>query len=230
MSTISTKLSYIFSSLSTLVRLGRGRYSRRYTSPPKVDIELYDFEACPFCRLVRETITELDLDVKVYPCPKGGNRYREYVKLYGGKAQFPFMVDRARGVKLYESSTINTYLYEQYGGGVGEAPNTNRQVGVVLSSLASLLRGASGTFARPSASFAGPPVLYGAEGCWKSRLVREELCVREITYKSVSVGYGSRKRAILDDVSAGLGTPVLLLPQEEKILRGVFEILSFLRS
>ena len=76
---------------------------------------MYDFEACPFCRVVRETITELDLDVKVCPCPKGGKRYREYVKLYGGKAQFPFMVDRARGVKLYESSTINTYLYEQYG-------------------------------------------------------------------------------------------------------------------
>ena len=32
------------------------------------------------------------------------------------------MVDRARGVKLYESSAINIYLYEQYGGGVGEAP------------------------------------------------------------------------------------------------------------
>ena len=230
MSTISTKLSCILSSLPTIVRLGRGRCSRRHTSPPKVDIELYDFEACPFCRLVRETITELDLDVKVYPCPKGGKRYRGYVKLYGGKAQFPFMVDRERGVKMYESSSINTYLYEQYGGHVGEAPNSNRWVGIVLSSFASLLRGASGTFARPSASFAVPPILYGAEGCWKSRLIREELCVREITYKSVSVGYGSSKRAILDELSAGLGIPVLFLPQEEKIFRGVFEILSFLRS
>lgn len=32
---------------------------------------LYEFEACPFCRKVREAITILDLDVIFYPCPRG---------------------------------------------------------------------------------------------------------------------------------------------------------------
>jgi hypothetical protein len=38
---------------------------------PKIPLELYEFEGCPFCRKVREAIIILDLDPIVYPCPKG---------------------------------------------------------------------------------------------------------------------------------------------------------------
>jgi anaphase-promoting complex subunit 7 len=37
---------------------------------PEQLIKLYEFEACPFCRRTREAITDLDIDVLVYPCPK----------------------------------------------------------------------------------------------------------------------------------------------------------------
>ena len=37
---------------------------------PKEPLRLYEFEACPFCRRTREAITDLDIDVLVYPCPK----------------------------------------------------------------------------------------------------------------------------------------------------------------
>lgn len=39
-------------------------------SGPELPLELYEFEACPFCRKVREAITMLDLNCYVYPCPK----------------------------------------------------------------------------------------------------------------------------------------------------------------
>src|SRR3546814_8330520 len=37
---------------------------------PAQPLQLYDIEACPYCRLVRETLSALDLDALIYPCPK----------------------------------------------------------------------------------------------------------------------------------------------------------------
>lgn len=223
-------LSRISSFLSTGVRFDRGRDSKRQTLPPRVDIELYDFEACPFCRLVREAVTELDLDVKIYPCPKGGRRYREKAMAYGGKIQFPLMIDRTRGIRLYESASIIAYLHGQYGAGESNIPARNRKLEIFLSSLCSILRGAAGTFVKRSVEFESLPVFYGAEGCWKSRLVREELCVREIAYQSVSVGCRSSKRTFLEEISDGRGIPVLIVPQAGKLMRGTTDILSFLKG
>ena len=53
---------------------------------PDKPLKLYEFEGCPYCRLVRETLTELSLDADVYPCPKGGQRFRPEVVAQGGKA------------------------------------------------------------------------------------------------------------------------------------------------
>lgn len=38
---------------------------------PLKNIEIYEFEGCPFCRKVREAVNILDLDVVFYPCPRG---------------------------------------------------------------------------------------------------------------------------------------------------------------
>ncbi|KAJ6757835.1 THIOREDOXIN FAMILY PROTEIN, partial [Salix koriyanagi] len=73
------------------------------TSDPPKPLQLYEFEACPFCRRVREAMTELDLSTEVYPCPKGSVRHREIVRKIGGKEQFPFLVDPNTGVSIYES-------------------------------------------------------------------------------------------------------------------------------
>ena len=43
---------------------------------PTAPIRLYEFEACPFCRRVRETATYLDLELEVYPCPKDSQVHR----------------------------------------------------------------------------------------------------------------------------------------------------------
>ncbi|MGB1558462.1 MAG: glutathione S-transferase N-terminal domain-containing protein [Oceanococcaceae bacterium] len=52
---------------------------------PAQPLVLYEFEACPYCRLVREILTELDLDADIRPCPKGGKRFREEAMAKAGK-------------------------------------------------------------------------------------------------------------------------------------------------
>lgn len=66
---------------------------------------------------MREAITQLDLEVDVYPCPKDSRIHRGIVESLGGKLQFPFLVDPNTGVQLYESDAIVKYLYKEYGGG-----------------------------------------------------------------------------------------------------------------
>ena len=67
------------SMISTLVRSTNGIQSTPAAIKPKQMLQLYDIENCPYCRLVREAITELDLDVEIYPCPKNGERGRPEV-------------------------------------------------------------------------------------------------------------------------------------------------------
>ncbi|KAF6159678.1 hypothetical protein GIB67_029936, partial [Kingdonia uniflora] len=110
------------SSLSTLARLPWGSRSLNEvsTEDPGTRIQLFEFgcpslyfstEACPFCRRVREAITELDLSVEVYPCPKGSLKHREMVRRIGGKEQFPFLLDPNTGTSMYESVS-EFYVYE----------------------------------------------------------------------------------------------------------------------
>ena len=78
------------SMISTFVRASNGIQSTPAAVKPEIMLQLYDIENCPYCRLVREAITELDLDVEIYPCPKKGERFRPQVVERGGKAQFPY--------------------------------------------------------------------------------------------------------------------------------------------
>ena len=41
---------------------------------------MYDNEARPMCSLVREAISELNLDVLIIPCPKGGERHKQQLR------------------------------------------------------------------------------------------------------------------------------------------------------
>jgi len=101
--------------LATLARAGNGIRSAPAAQKPRKLLQLFDIENCPYCRLVREALTEMDLDAEVYPCPKNGTRYRPEVVERGGRAQFPYLVDPNTGVEMYESLAIVAYLYETYG-------------------------------------------------------------------------------------------------------------------
>ncbi|MGH8528355.1 MAG: glutathione S-transferase N-terminal domain-containing protein [Nevskiales bacterium] len=183
---MSRNLEVATSLLASTLRGWRGTMASQRSSQPPKPIELYEFEACPYCRLVREALTELDLDAMIYPCPSGGTRFRPKVKEMGGKKLFPYMVDPNTATAMYESEDIINHLYQTYR---GKAPRRlPRPLRVATSGLASVARGFRGRKARPSKAPAKPLELYSFESSPYSRLVRETLCELELPYLLRSFG------------------------------------------
>jgi len=175
------------STLASTLRFWRGTNARGSVRQPARPLQLYEFEACPYCRLVREALTELDLDALVYPSPHGGRRFRPKVAQLGGKQQFPFLVDPNTSESMYESGDIIAYLYRTYGG--RPAPTRLlRTVDVTTSVLASVPRLRAGSQARPSKAPKRPLELFSFESSPYSRRVRELLCELELPYLLRSTG------------------------------------------
>ncbi len=168
--------------------LWRGTNSQPAGIKPAQPLELYDIENCPYCRLVREALTELDLDAMIYPCPKGGTRYRPQVVELGGKAQFPFLVDPNTGKQMYESADIISYLYDTYGERKAPAQLKLKSVDTLSSMLASGLRLGRGMRVKPSHLPEQPLELWSFESSPYARLVRERLCALELPYRLHNIG------------------------------------------
>ena len=108
----------VASSVLTTVLSGAGGREVQGVGPrPVKRLVLYEFESCPFCRKIRELLSDLDLEAEIRPCPKGGRRFRADVSRRGGRAQFPYLVDPNTAVEMYESEDILQYLVRQYGNG-----------------------------------------------------------------------------------------------------------------
>jgi glutathione S-transferase len=89
-----------------------GTYVRSSRAPLK-PLELYSFEASPFCRLVRETLCELELGYRLHNVAKGSARREAFIKR-SGKMQVPYLADPNTGTELFESADIIDYLNETY--------------------------------------------------------------------------------------------------------------------
>ncbi len=169
--------------LASTLRGWRGSLAfRPRTQQPARPLELYEYEPSPYCRLVREALSELDLDAMILPCPRGGTRHRPQALALGGKLQFPFLVDPNTGTQMYESNDIVAYLARTYGGRVRSPQGLRRQGALVAGVLATVARGMRGGKARPSKAPARPLELYSFESSPYSRLVRERLCELELPY------------------------------------------------
>lgn len=167
---------------ATLAEVGHGVKIRGKSRQPEEMLELYDMENCPYCRVVRQTLTELDLDVMIYPCPKGGVRYRPLVERLAGKQQFPYLYDPNTDASLYESADIIAYLYETYSRDDAPSYLSIKALMTAPSFAASALRRTQGLRARHSEPPSKPLELYSFETSPYSRLVRERLCELEIPY------------------------------------------------
>lgn len=95
--------------------LGRGRAGSfvRASKAPEESLELYSFEASPFCRLVRETLCELELPYQLHNVAKGSARREEFIER-SGKMQVPYLVDPNTGTAMFESADIIEYLNTTY--------------------------------------------------------------------------------------------------------------------
>ena len=203
---------------------------------PKEPIILYEFEACPFCRRVREALSQLDLTVEVRPCPKDAVKHRTEVEAMGGKLTFPFLVDpntEAGEGGLYESEDICRYLYATYGNGA-EFPEGIISTTVLTGWMPTLLRAGRGMTRYANATtHAGadlkPLTLFNYEGNQFARLAREALCELELPYTLFNCGKGSPKRATLTDVAGeGASVPYLVDPNTGQNVGESEEIVAYL--
>lgn len=217
---------------------------------PEQPLQLYDMEGCPHCRLVREALTELDLDAVIYPCPKGGDRFRNRAMEIGGRERFPLLVDPGQGEALSESTRIVDYLWRHYGNDRRGDLTLRYPVGKVRTMLASAMRLGRGVYARAAKRPDRLLELYSFESSPFSRAVRERLCELQIPYmvrncgKSTTADYllpvvrealvvdyvpSSRNRQELKRRTGRVAVPYLVDPNQDV---GLFEselILEHLR-
>lgn len=191
--------------VASVAQQGRGITTRPAASRPEELLELYDMEGCPFCRLVREALTDLDLDAMIYPCPKGGDRYRPLVEKLGGKTLFPYLMDPNTGTDLYESADIIDYLYQQYGGRAAPARWRLKAIHTPASVFASLPGGGRGIRSRDSAVADQALILYSFEASPFARLVRESLTELQLPYELRQCGRDQWQDWVLPPVREALG-------------------------
>ncbi len=215
--------------LATVARLGFGERVGAVGKRPAKLIELYDFEACPYCRKVREALTVLDLEAMIYPCPKGGSPFRGVVRKRGGKEQFPYLVDPNTDVAMYESGDINRYLFEQYGRGGVPLMLSAGPLTLVGSLAASGMRFGHGERYRPSRPPERPLELYSYEGSPFCRLVREALCELALPYHLRNVARGSARREEFIARSGKMMVPYLVDPNRDVAMFESADIVAYLR-
>lgn len=213
---------------ASLARAGVGTSVGALGPRPEKPLELYEFEACPFCRKVREALTVLDLDALVLPCPKGGPRFREDVKRRGGKYQFPYLVDPNTGKEMYESDDIVAYLFERYGAGRPPALLSPGALTNLSAGLASALRPGFGSRYRPAQAPESPLELWSFEASPFCRIVRECLSSLELPYRLHNVGKGSPKRAAFAERSGRMMVPWLVDPNSGVTMFESAEIVRYL--
>ena len=122
----------------TLANMARGTFAQPQNAKraaPEQLLELWGFDASPFTRLVRCTLSELELPFVFHNVAKerwqdmglatrrfksgpyvplaGGKRETVLARM-GGKIQVPYLEDPNTGAQLFESEQIITYLKQTY--------------------------------------------------------------------------------------------------------------------
>jgi len=97
---------------ASAARMGIGT-SYRPSNPPEKPLELWSFEASPFCRIAREALCELEIPYRLHNVAKGSPG-REAFVARAGKMMVPYLVDPNRDVAMFESADIVAYLNDTY--------------------------------------------------------------------------------------------------------------------
>jgi glutathione S-transferase len=213
---------------ASVLRGGAGlRVGARARRQPEKPLELYEFEACPFCRKVREGLSMMDLDAMIFPCPKEGLRYRPKVLERGGVMQFPYLVDVNTGREMYESDDILRYLAETYGASVPLALSLGPLTDL-SSALASVARVGRGRRSIPSRAPDKPLELWSFEASPYCRLVREALSNLELPYLLHNVAKSSAKREAFVARSGRMMVPYLHDPNTDTSMFESADIVRYL--
>lgn len=104
------------SRLASTVR-GKELVYREPWQRPKLPLELWNYEASPYCRVVRERLGELGMRYVSRNLARRSPRRADFARQQG-KLQFPFLRDPNTGVGLFESTDILRYLDDAYAPGL----------------------------------------------------------------------------------------------------------------
>ena len=189
--TIGFKVKSVQATVSTVLRGGRGNMGTPTPRQPNKALILYEHEACPYSRRVREVMTSLNLDYESRPSPHKGHVYRDDLEDMAGKKQVPFLIDDNTDDKLLDSQVIIDHLFAHYSQ-KGETPKKYQQPSgdnaTLLNkatSVASMMRGVKAVHPKKNIARGKPEQLlhlYGFDASPFCRLVREKLCELEVGY------------------------------------------------
>lgn len=74
---------------------------------------LYGYEGSPFCKIVRERLSSLELPHTIIFTPRGSVNRQKLYELTG-RCQVPYLQDPNTGINLFESEAIVEYLDKRY--------------------------------------------------------------------------------------------------------------------
>jgi glutathione S-transferase len=198
-----------------------------FAGPRPTDLlVLYERENCPYSRLVRETLSELDLDVLVKPCPAGEGPHNRELLDASGKSEVPFLIDRSQRVSLGGSENIVRYLTANYGTHNAPARLRAGTLSLLSSRLASSLRGGDLRYGKPKRRPEQPLELWSYEASPYCRIVRERLDQLGIAYQCHNLARNSTKRSSFKQRFGRLQFPYLFDPNTNV---GMFESSSITR-
>ncbi|EPS67072.1 hypothetical protein M569_07704, partial [Genlisea aurea] len=105
-------LTTLTEGLAMIGRAGKGSSYIPSKLPPQ-PLEIWAYEASPFCKLVREVLNELELPHLLHSCARGSPK-RQALRDRVGHFQVPYLEDPNTGIQMFESAEIIEYLKATY--------------------------------------------------------------------------------------------------------------------
>lgn len=189
---------------------------------PEKPLILYEYDASPFCKRVRETINLLDLTVEYRPCPGARAGFSDDLFQQTGRRTVPYLMDPNTKEGMFESNDIIEYLLSTYGPSPDAFdrkalwPITFESFSVTTSTMVAVLRDMPGAKrqenARPDNEEMKPLELWGYECSPFVRPVREKLCSLCLPHRMISCSRGSANRDKMMEKTGRFQVPFIVDP------------------
>lgn len=190
---------------------------------PNIPLVLYEYDASPYCKRVRETINLLDLTVEYRPCPGARQgQFSNQLEVQTGRRTVPYLFDPNTNTGLLESDDQIEYLLTNYGPPKDTYdrkalwPITFMPFSMFTSTQVAILLDFPGgrrqQNARPDNEAMKPIELWGYESSPFVRPVRQKLGSLCLPHKMVSCSRGSANRDRLVERTGRFQVPFLFDP------------------
>lgn len=108
------RIILLFNFIFSPKKLKRDSIAQAAIDEQTKDLQLYQYQACPFCVKVRRDIRRNGLNIVIVDAKKEQNK--QLLATQGGKVQVPCLrIEEGDEVRwMYESATISNYLNERF--------------------------------------------------------------------------------------------------------------------